>query len=134
MYFHKDVGNLTLAEAALLAGMIQSPNPYNPYRHPKRATERRNQVLRAMSEAGFIDAAAAEAASPQPLRVESAVARQRGGARTSSTWSSRSSTQRYDAKDLTTQNLVDLHVARPAAAGPRAGRRSRDGPRARSTR
>ena len=48
MYFHKDVGNLTLAEAALLAGMIQSPNPYNPYRHAKRATERRNQVLRAM--------------------------------------------------------------------------------------
>ncbi|HEV7500928.1 MAG TPA: transglycosylase domain-containing protein, partial [Vicinamibacteria bacterium] len=32
MYFHKDVGNLTLAESALLAGMIQSPNPYNPYR------------------------------------------------------------------------------------------------------
>ncbi|HEY7511899.1 MAG TPA: transglycosylase domain-containing protein, partial [Vicinamibacteria bacterium] len=35
MYFHKDVGNLTLVESALLAGMIQSPNPYNPYRHPQ---------------------------------------------------------------------------------------------------
>ncbi|HEU0091790.1 MAG TPA: transglycosylase domain-containing protein, partial [Vicinamibacteria bacterium] len=72
MYFHKDVGNLTLPEAALLAGMIQSPNPYNPYRHAKRATERRNQVLRAMQEAGFVEAATAEAAIAQPVRVESA--------------------------------------------------------------
>src|SRR3989304_3092128 len=36
MYFHKDVANLTLPEGALLAGMIQSPNPYNPFRHEKR--------------------------------------------------------------------------------------------------
>ena len=50
MYFHKDVGNLTLQEAALIAGMIHSPNPLNPYRHPDRATERRNQVLRAMRD------------------------------------------------------------------------------------
>src|SRR5207244_3843575 len=55
MYFHKDVSNLSLPETALLAGMIQSPNPYNPYRHPERATERRNLVIRAMNEAGFID-------------------------------------------------------------------------------
>ena len=40
----------------MLAGMIQSPNPYNPYRHPERATERRNQVLRAMADAEFIHA------------------------------------------------------------------------------
>ena len=44
IYFRKDVSNLTLPEAALLAGMIQSPNPYNPFRHEKRATERRNEV------------------------------------------------------------------------------------------
>ena len=68
MYFHKDVANLTLPEAALLAGMIQSPNPYNPYRHTERATERRNMVLRAMREAGFIEEATAEAAMAQPLR------------------------------------------------------------------
>ena len=52
LYFHKDVGNLTLSESALLAGMIQSPNPYNPYRHPKRAKERRDTVLRAMRAHG----------------------------------------------------------------------------------
>ena len=56
MYFHKDVANLTLPESALLAGMIQSPNPYNPFRHEKRATERRNEVAaRHAARPGFID-------------------------------------------------------------------------------
>jgi penicillin-binding protein 1B len=70
-YFHKDVANLTLAESALLAGMIHAPNPLNPYRHPDRARERRNQVLKAMEDAEFIDAATAKSAMAQPLEVES---------------------------------------------------------------
>src|SRR5207247_8139233 len=70
MYFHKDVGNLTLQEAALIAGMIHSPNPLNPYRHPDRATERRNQVLRAMRDAEFIEPATAEAAMARPVKVQ----------------------------------------------------------------
>jgi penicillin-binding protein 1B len=70
MYFHKDVGNLTLGESALVAGMIQSPNPYNPYRHPERARERRNQVLRAMQEAGFTEDVTAQAAMAQPVKVQ----------------------------------------------------------------
>lgn len=72
MYFQKDVGNLTLPESALLAGMIQSPNPYNPYRHPKQALQRRNQVLRAMQEAGYVTPAEAEAAIAVPIEVKSA--------------------------------------------------------------
>src|SRR5512143_2146454 len=70
MYFHKDVANLTLPESALLAGMIQSPNPYNPFRHEKRATERRNEVIRAMQDAGFIDKAHMDEALRSPLLVE----------------------------------------------------------------
>jgi penicillin-binding protein 1B len=105
MYYHKDVGNLTLSEGALLAGMIQSPNPYNPYRHPQRATERRNQVIRAMNDAGFIDEPTMTAALEEPLLVQSStmdtteapyfidlVRTQLG--------------QHYEAKDLTTQNLA----------------------------
>jgi penicillin-binding protein 1B len=69
-YFHKDIANLTLSEGALLAGMIQSPNPYNPVRHPERATQRRNQVLRAMFDAEFIDAATLELALQEPLAVQ----------------------------------------------------------------
>jgi penicillin-binding protein 1B len=61
-YFHKDVQNLTLTEGALLAGMIQSPNRYHPGRHPERATDRRNQVVRAMFDAAFIDEATRDAA------------------------------------------------------------------------
>jgi penicillin-binding protein 1B len=69
-YFGKDVTNLTLPEAALIAGMIQSPNPYNPFRHEKRATERRDEVIRAMRDAGFIDKAVMEEALAAPLLVE----------------------------------------------------------------
>ncbi len=47
-YFDKDTRELTLAEAALLAGLIQRPSYLNPYRHPERAASRRRSVLRAM--------------------------------------------------------------------------------------
>lgn len=68
-YFGKEVSALTLAESALLAGMIQSPNPYNPYRHPEQARARRDQVIRAMGDAGFIGDASARSVSGEPLRV-----------------------------------------------------------------
>ena len=105
MYFHKDVGNLTLAESALLAGMIQSPNPYNPYRHAKRATERRNQVLRAMQESGFVDEATAQATIAQPIRVESA-SLDTSDAPYFVDLVKQQLSERYDQKDLATQNLA----------------------------
>src|SRR5438045_6545010 len=51
-YFNKDVTQLTLPEASILAGLIRSPNRYNPYKYPNVAYERRNQVLESMKEAG----------------------------------------------------------------------------------
>jgi len=114
MYFHKDVANLTLPEAALLAGMIQSPNPYNPYRHKERATERRNMVLRAMREAGFIEEATAEAAMAQPLRAAPSTL-DSAEAPYFVDLVGKQLAQRYEAKDLQTQNLsihtsLDLHL------------------------
>lgn len=53
-YFGKDVAQLTLPEAAFLAGILRSPNRYNAYKNPERAEERRNQVLISMLEAGEI--------------------------------------------------------------------------------
>ncbi len=47
-YFNRDVGQLTLTQAALLAGMIQRPNYFDPERHPERALERRNLILTMM--------------------------------------------------------------------------------------
>ncbi|KMY54581.1 penicillin-binding protein [Bacillus sp. FJAT-27231] len=49
-YFGKELDELTLPEAALIAGMPQSPNNYNPFKHPDRAEKRRNVVLSLMEQ------------------------------------------------------------------------------------
>ncbi len=53
-YFGKDVSQLSLPESAFIAGIIRSPNRYNPYKNLERVTERRNQVLDSMGEAGEV--------------------------------------------------------------------------------
>ncbi len=68
-YFNKDIKNLTLPEAALLAGMIQRPNYLSPYKNPKRALERRNLVLDSMVETGAITREQADRAKADPLKV-----------------------------------------------------------------
>jgi len=68
-YFGKDVKSLTLPEAALLAGMIQLPNAYNPYKNPERAMKRRNLVLDSMVETGAIRRDDAEKAKAFPLKL-----------------------------------------------------------------
>jgi penicillin-binding protein 1B len=67
LFFAKDVSNLSLAEAATIAGVIQSPSRLSPFNHPERAKERRNVVLGAMAAAGFISEEAAERAAREPL-------------------------------------------------------------------
>ncbi len=69
VYFGKDVSKLNLPEAALLAGMIQSPSRLNPLRHPVRAVERRNLVLDQMVETGAIPREQAEEAKASPLKL-----------------------------------------------------------------
>ena len=68
-YFGKDVNQLDLAESALLAGIIQSPNWLNPFRHPDRAIERRNLVLDSMVETGAITKDQAERSKAEPLHT-----------------------------------------------------------------
>lgn len=74
-YFHKDVTNLTLSEAAFLAGLVRSPNRYNPYHNVKTATARRNQVLTSMQEVGVLDQEQAKDAKAEPLKVTEAKGR-----------------------------------------------------------
>ena len=69
VYFGKNVQKLTLDEAALLAGLIQSPNYLSPFRHPHRAIVRRDMVLDAMAETGAITKAEAAKAKAQPLHL-----------------------------------------------------------------
>lgn len=68
-YFNKDVTTLTLPESAFLAGIIRSPNRYNPYHNIETATARRNQVLQSMSETGAITQLEAAQAQNVPLKV-----------------------------------------------------------------
>jgi penicillin-binding protein 1A len=70
LYFQKSATDLTLAEAALLAGIIPSANNrFDPVRRPENALNRRDRVLMRMLELGFIDTAAYEEAVAQPLGV-----------------------------------------------------------------
>ncbi len=68
-YFGKTVKNLTLPEAALLAGLPQRPEGYSPLRNPRAAEGRRNHVLSRMVEEGVLDPAAAEQAKRAPLGI-----------------------------------------------------------------
>lgn len=66
-YFGKSASKLTLAEAATLAAMPKGPPLFDPVKHPDRARERRNLVLSAMAEQGFITRAEAGAAQQSSL-------------------------------------------------------------------
>lgn len=68
-YFGKDIGDLTLPEAALLAGIVNGPTYFSPYRHPDRALERRNIVLQAMVDNEVIPQAQADTAKAAPLKL-----------------------------------------------------------------
>ncbi|MEZ4403732.1 MAG: transglycosylase domain-containing protein [Kofleriaceae bacterium] len=68
-YFQKDLDELTLAEAALIAGLPKAPSMFSPVSHPARAIERRNVVLDQMQRWGKLDAATAAAAKAEPLRL-----------------------------------------------------------------
>jgi penicillin-binding protein 1B len=70
VYFGKDVSQISLPEAAFLAGIIRSPNRYNPYKNLEKVTERRNQVLDSMREAGAISDAQDTESRKIPLEVK----------------------------------------------------------------
>ena len=66
-YFGKHIGDLTLSEAALLAGLPKTPTAYSPLLHPERAVQRRNQVLLAMIDNHKISREEYEHARAAPL-------------------------------------------------------------------
>ena len=69
LFFGKDVANLSLSEAAVIAGVIQSPASRSPFTNEKRAVERRNVVLLAMAEEEYITEDAEQRAVREPLQV-----------------------------------------------------------------
>jgi membrane peptidoglycan carboxypeptidase len=97
-YFARQASELTVAQAALLAGMIRSPSYYDPLTRPKHALHRRNAVLARMLELGWITSARYDQASAAPI-VLSAADRDVAQAAPNSYW---------------TQYVVDSFLSNPA--------------------
>jgi penicillin-binding protein 1A len=73
-YFSKGIKNLTVSEAALLVGMLQGTNRFNPIEYPKRAQEKRNQVLYKLYEHKYIKSKRVyDSLARQPLRLKFSV-------------------------------------------------------------
>jgi penicillin-binding protein 1A len=70
VYFSKDLDELTLPEAATIAGMPAAPSDYSPLENPELAKNRRDRVLEKMADAGYISDDRAEAAKRQPLKLD----------------------------------------------------------------
>ena len=70
-YYGKPMKDLTIAEAAMLAGLPKAPSAYNPISNPTRARARQLYIIERMEENGFITALEAEAAKKQELKIRS---------------------------------------------------------------
>ena len=69
VYFRKDVKDLTVPEAAILAGLPQAPSSYSPIHHPTAAKERQRYVLHRMAEEGYLTRADAERFAKEPVKL-----------------------------------------------------------------
>jgi penicillin-binding protein 1A len=69
-YFSKSAAKLNIVQAALLAGLPQAPSAYDPFKRPAEATRRRNDVLRAMLSAGYINQSDYDASLQAPLKLK----------------------------------------------------------------
>ncbi len=69
-YYSKHAADLTLSQAALIAGLPQAPSVFDPFERPKQALARRNDVLKAMREADSISESAYQAAASEPLKLD----------------------------------------------------------------
>jgi penicillin-binding protein 1A len=70
-YFGKSIGELTLAESALLAGLAQAPSKYSPFTHREQAKKRQIYILDRMAEEGFISNGELVEALQKPLKIKS---------------------------------------------------------------
>ena len=69
-YFNKDISNITISEAATLAGLLQSPSALDPYKHLDRAIDRRNVVLASMKKIGMLTEEQYVAAKEEKLHLD----------------------------------------------------------------
>jgi penicillin-binding protein 1B len=125
LYFGKPASELGVAESALLAAIIQSPNGISPYRDPKRASERRNLVLDLMLEQGRIEPEVHAAARKEALHLAT-VTPDANDARYFLDLLRRQLAEAYPAEVLTQEGLriystLDARLQRIAAEALRSG-------------
>jgi penicillin-binding protein 1B len=125
LYFGKKARDLSVAESALLAAIIQSPNGLSPYRDPERAMRRRNLVLELMRSQGRIGEESFNEARAAPLQLAS-VTPEPGDARYFLDLLQRHLSESYDTEVLTSEGLriystLDSRLQRIAATSLRDG-------------
>ena len=133
-YFGKAAADLSLAESALLASLVSSPNGRSPYRHPDEALSRRNLAIEHMADQGMVELVAAEAALVEPLGLAQVTPAPRE-ARWFLDFLRRQLPEFYDSAALTHEGLriystLDLRLQRLGARVVREGleRLERDRP------
>ena len=129
-YFGKDIRQLTLAEAATLAGLIQSPSGKNPVRWPDRAKTRRNLVLRMMRDNGYVTDREYAQASSEPMVVA------RGGSESSDapyfvdlvndTLQDQFQEHDFQTSSYRVYTSLDMNLQRDASEAVRAGMKEVD--------
>ncbi|MBA2663518.1 MAG: PBP1A family penicillin-binding protein [Bradymonadaceae bacterium] len=131
--FGKSIKQVNLTEAALLAGMTQSPERLTPLRHPEAAKRRRSYVLRQLWEKGFIEEAAYRAADEAPIVLadRAAVFPDRGKAPYFNEYVRKSLVERYGEEKVYTGGLrihttLDLKSQEAAELAVRVGLRDYD--------
>jgi penicillin-binding protein 1B len=108
LFFGKDVSNVTLAEAATIAGVFQSPSALSPFNNRARCKERRNVVLQTMVDAGYIKRDVADRASREELVVvERALEAE---APYFVDWIGQTLNEQYPGLTTTTDQAVDVHT------------------------
>jgi penicillin-binding protein 1B len=118
VYFDKDLGDLSLGEAAFLAGLICGPNRYSAHRDQSRAVERRNLVLDSMVGTGAIMPEAAAAAKTESLQIKTHEVKNDFGTSYFIDYAQRFVDDRYGPQRLSSQHRItttmDLRLQRAA--------------------
>jgi penicillin-binding protein 1A len=124
-FFGKSVGELSVHEAATLAGIVQQPSRFSPYRNPTATVKRRDYVLRRMFEDGLIGRTQYEAALAQPLLVVPQRAKAEPGpyfAEEVRRWlEAKYGTEALYGQGLQVQTTLDLDIQRATDEGLRQG-------------
>ncbi len=105
-YFGKHPSQLTLGEAATLAGMIQAPGTYLPTEHPEKARERRNWVLKRLGRLGWVPREEIRRAQAEPLVVRPETVKPRPFAPYFTALAEHEARERFGIEDLADQGYI----------------------------